>query len=575
MDKYTNYAGTYTVKYITTEKEYKENHVAETLAATELLFVDTETTGINPRRDKLCLLQLKATDTVFVIKVNTLPESVFTEIMGIINKENKTWVLHNAKFDLKFLYASGVNVVANIKDTMLMETALYQGDTKDRVSLRNMAMNYCSIELDKTEQTSDWSGYLTSEQLTYAANDVIVLEQVYNAVHDEVTARGLEEVATIENNAVKATARLEFTGVHIDTKALREEKRRIQKQIQELTKPFDSERVNVNSPMQLKRYLHGKGIQVKKTDKEELSKFVEYDIVHQILMIKQLESQVRGFDTLLASRDRHTDRAYCTYNQNHTSTGRYSTVKPNIQGLPHADSVRRMIIAPPDKQLVICDYSQIELRIMAEVAEDPAMMQAYIDGKDLHRTTAATVNHIPYDEVTSEQRKAAKAMNFGLIYGMSGKTFIRYAKTNYGVDIDPDEAAEITDSFFGLYKEVCNRIYVMEDKETNFESTKSGRIRIWKDKFPSMNVRCNYEIQGLGADIIKIALARVEKEMVCTGEAELMITVHDEIVIAVDKDRAEELAVKLKTIMEESAAVYLKKVPVIAEVSIGDNWAAK
>lgn len=574
MVKYTNTIGTYSIKYITTAETYEESKIAEILAATDLLFVDTETTGVT-RRDTLCLLQIKADDTVFVIKVNALPKSVFAEIMDVINRESKTWVLHNAKFDLKFLYALGVNVIANIEDTMIMETILYQGDFKDRLSLREMAKNYCGIELDKTEQTSDWSGYLTPEQLTYAVNDVIVLEQVYNAVRNEISARGLEEVTIIENNAVKATARLEFTGVQIDTNALREEKRRIEKQIQELMKPFETDRVNVNSPTQLKRYLNKQGIPVKKTDKEELAKFVEYDIVHQIFTIKQLQSQVTGFSALLVSRDRRTDRAYCTYNQNHTSTGRYSTAKPNIQGLPHADSVRRMIVAPQGKQLVICDYSQIELRIMAEVAEDPVMMQAYIDGKDLHRTTAATVNRIPYDEVTSEQRKAAKAMNFGLIYGMSGKTFIRYAKTNYGVDIDPDDAAEIIDSFFGLYKEVCNRIYVMEDKETNFESTKSGRIRIWKGKFPSMNVRCNYEVQGLGADIIKIALARVEKEMVCTGEAELMVTVHDEIVIAVDKDRAEELAVKLKTIMEESASVYLKKVPVIAEVSIGDNWAAK
>lgn len=115
----------------------------------------------------------------------------------------------------------------------------------------------------------------------------------------------------------------------------------------------------------------------------------------------------------------------------------------------------------------------------------------------------------------------------------------------------------------------------MEDKETNFESTRSERTRVWQDSFPSMNVRCNYEIQGLGADIIKIALARVEKELVCTGEAELMISVHDEIVIAADEDKAEAVADKLKTIMEESAAIYIKKVPIIAEVSIGDNWAAK
>ena len=563
------------ITYINNEKSYKESAIIEQLKNTGLLFVDTETTGLNAKHNKLCILQLKVGEYVFILNLNSLPDNIFYDVMEVINREDKTWVLHNAKFDLKFFYAKGIHIHAVIKDTMLMESVLYQGNTKGRLSLRAMAKNYLGIELDKTEQTSDWEAELTDEQITYAANDVIVLEKIYRAVNQEVLNRNLNEVADIENNAVKATARLEHTGVLVDTHVLREEKRVIQCQIDELKAPFNKNRVNINSPMQLKRYLNQRGIPVTKTDKEELSKFSDYDIVQQIFKIKKLESLLRGFDTLLEGRDRKTGRVYCSYNQNDTSTGRYSTSKPNIQGLPHAENVRKMIIAPPDKQLVICDYSQIELRIMAEVAKDPAMMQAYIDGKDLHRITAATVNKIPYDEVTSEQRKAAKAMNFGLIYGMLGKTFIQYAKTNYGVDIAADDAAEIIDSFFGLYKEVCNRIYTMEDKEDNFETTRSGRIRIWDDKFPSMNVRANYEIQGLGADILKIALARVEKEMVCTGEAELMISVHDEIVIAVDKSRADELAVKLKNIMEESAKVYMKVVPVIAEVSVGDNWADK
>lgn len=563
------------ISYINNVEAYNKSNIKEVLEDASLLFLDTETTGILPRRDKLCVLQIRAKGKTYILNLNTLPESLFDEVIGIINKESKTWVLHNAKFDLGFFFVKGINVYANIEDTMIIETVLRQGNIKDRLSLKDMAMNYCGIELDKEEQTSDWSGDLSDAQITYAANDVIVLEQIYRAVSNEIVARGLEEVCKIENNAVKATARLEVTGVHIDTKVLRDEKKNIQSQIKELKKPFTDENINVNSPMQLKNYLNKKGIPVKKTDKEELSKYVEYEVVHQVFKIKQLESQVKGLESLLAGRSRHTERVYCTYNQNHTSTGRYSTTKPNIQGLPHTDAVRSMIIAPPDKKLIICDYSQIELRIMAEVANDPAMMQAYIDKKDLHKITAATVNHIPYEEVTAEQRKSAKAMNFGLIYGMTGKTFIRYAKTNYGVDIDPDDAVDIIDSFFGLYKEVCNRIFVMEDKEVNYESTKSGRTRVWENTFPTMNVRCNYEIQGLGADIIKIALARVEKEMVCTGEAELMITVHDEIVIAVDKERAEELALKLKKIMEEAAKVYIKKVPIIADVSIGDSWAEK
>jgi len=495
--------------------------------------------------------------------------------MNVINTDKKTWILHNAKFDIQFLFAKGIDILANIQDTMLMESVVWQGESMNRLKLSQMAKNYCDIDLDKTEQTSDWDAVLSEKQIEYAFNDVIVLETVYEAVKEAVLEGGYLEVAKIENDAVKATARLEYTGVCIDCDVVRANKKLVTDKIKSLSLPFIEADVNINSPRQLKGYLNRCGIPVNKTNKKELAKYSDNNIVMDITAIRQFQSLQKGFDTILEGKDRRSGRVYCKYKQNNTSTGRYSTKDPNLQGLPHANEVRSMIIAPTGKKLVICDYSQVELRIMAEVANDPVMMQAYIDGKDLHRITAATVNNISYDDVTPEQRKAAKAMNFGLIYGMSGKTFIQYAKTNYGVDINPDEAIDIIDAFFGLYREVCNRIYAMEDKEDNFEMTRSGRKHIWREKFPNMNVRCNYAIQGLGADIIKIALARVEKELVCTGEAELMISVHDEIVIAVDSDKADEVAVKLKNIMEEAAKVYIHKVPIIAEVSIGDNWAAK
>lgn len=561
--------------YIDNDTAFKESSITEELKHCNIYFVDTETSGLNARHSKLCLLQIKAGKNVFVVNVLNISVDNFDKILGIINTVEKTWVLHNAKFDLKFFYAKGINVWASIEDTQLMQSCLLQGRSKDKLSLKYLADEYCNVELDKEEQTSDWTGKLSDSQIKYAAMDVIILEDVYNKLKALVKANNLEEVVAIENAAVKATARLEFTGVCIDVDAIRSFKRTLKKHLDEMKKPFRTHNVNVNSPTQLKRYLLNNNIPVSKTSKDELAKHIDNPIVAKVMEIKKEESLLKGINTLLEGRDRTTKRVHCKYNQNMTSTGRYSTSSPNIQGLPHAESVRSLIISPENKKLIISDYSQIELRIIAEVAEDEEMMNAYISGKDLHRITAATVNQIAYEEVSSEQRKAAKAMNFGLIYGMGAKSFIKYAKTNYGVDIDEDDAIEMIDKFFCLYPKICERIFVMEDKETNFESTRSGRTRVWQDSFPSMNVRCNYEIQGLGADIIKVALARVEKELVCTGEAELMISVHDEIVIAADEDKAEAVADKLKTIMEESAAIYIKKVPIIAEVSIGDNWAAK
>lgn len=561
--------------YIDSDDNFNQSNIIEDLKIKNLYFIDTETSGLNPRRCKLCIFQINTGDKVYVINVLNISNDNFHRVMDIINTTEKTWVLHNAKFDLKFLYAKDINVFASIEDTMLMQTCILQGRCNDKVSLKYLAEEYCGVELDKKEQLSDWTGILTDKQIVYAAIDVIILEDIYYKLKEIIKDRNLEEVASIENGVVKATARLEYTGVCIDVDAVRKFKRTLQKHIDGLKKPFDIQNVNVDSPIQLKRMLNKSGIPVTKTSKEELAKYADNPLIIQIMDIKKAESLMKGIKTLLEGRDRTTNRVHCSYNQNMTSTGRYSTSKPNIQGLPHDNTVRSLIIAPENKKLIICDYSQIELRIIAEVAEDTEMMNAYIEGKDLHRITAATVNQIPYDEVTSEQRKAAKAMNFGLIYGMGTKSFIKYAKTNYSVDIDEDDAVDMIDKFFCLYPKICERIFVMEDKETNYEVTRSGRIRIWQDSFPTMNVRCNYEIQGLGADIIKLALARVEEELVCSGEAELMISVHDEIVIAADNDKAEEVAKKLKYIMEDSAKKYIHNVPIIADVSIGDSWAEK
>lgn len=257
--------------YIDNDTAFKESSITEELKNCNIYFVDTETSGLSARYSKLCLLQIKAGKNVFIVNVLNISADNFDKILGIINTVEKTWVLHNAKFDLKFFYAKGINVWASLEDTQLMQSCLLQGRSKDKLSLKYLADEYCNVELDKEEQTSDWTGKLSDSQIKYAAMDVIILEDVYNKLKALVKANNLEEVVAIENNAVKATARLEFTGVCINVDAVRSFKRILKKHLDEMKRPFRTHNVNVSSPTQLKRYLLNNGIHVSKTSKDELA----------------------------------------------------------------------------------------------------------------------------------------------------------------------------------------------------------------------------------------------------------------------------------------------------------------
>jgi DNA polymerase-1 len=240
--------------------------------------------------------------------------------------------------------------------------------------------------------------------------------------------------------------------------------------------------------------------------------------------------------------------------------------------MPRTAAFRRCFIAPPGSRLVIADYSQIELRVMAELSGDPRMLAAYQAGEDLHTLTAALLLDKAIAQVTSAERQAAKAVNFGLIYAMGAEGLHAYAQHSYGVTLTLEEARSFRERFFEAYTGVAEwQQQIRETMPLTESRTVSGRRRQWSEP-PGIAALYNTPVQGGAADIIKRALGLLPEALQGTG-AVLVGTVHDEILVEAPEARAPEVASILKTTMEQAGQTYLSRVPVVADVRIASSWA--
>jgi DNA polymerase-1 len=247
-----------------------------------------------------------------------------------------------------------------------------------------------------------------------------------------------------------------------------------------------------------------------------------------------------------------------------------------MQQIPKATRFRRAVVAPEGKRLVIADLSQIELRIMAKLSGDKRMMEAYRNGEDLHRLTASLVSGVPLERVTKEMRQQAKAVNFGLIYGMGANGLREYARNTYGVSMTQEEAETFRRRFFEAYRGVAafhrrqNR-FARWARETR---TLLGRCRRWPDTNMGLPKLANTPDQGTGADIAKIAMAEVRPGLIRLG-ARMVGMIHDELLVEVSEEKAEEARELVKSALEQAGAKVLDPVPVVAEAVVGATWADK
>jgi DNA polymerase-1 len=567
--------------------------VIKAIDGAALIALDTETTGLDPRTGRARLLQLLP-DTgkvPYIIDLEGIGTGALTPLFEAL--AGKTIVGHNLLFDTCFLHPLGFTPGA-VADTMILSQLLEGTRTpKGHHSLAQLVQRELGRQLSKAEQASDWSAsQLSPAQLAYAASDVAVLLPLHAKLMAKVKEAKLEQVAEIEMRCLPAVAWLSRGGVRVDVTAwtalaeqAEAESARLLAELDAAAPPKpDGGRRNWRSGQQLDQVFRLVGVTLPRTEKgnpsasEDALGRVDHPWARLLLAYKDADKRSTCFGRDWLGHVAPDGRVYADWKQIGSDAGRMSCSNPNLQQLPRGKDYRRCFTAPPGRVLVKADYSQIELRIAAKITGDAAMLDAYRRGEDLHVNTARAV--LGVEEVTPEHRQLAKAVGFGLLFGMGPGTFRRYARSNYGVEMAREQAEEYHAAFFRTYpglaawharagrEDYRHRTGFGNHPETR---TLTGRRRLF-DRQWHVNQRLNSPVQGTGADGQKLALALLwERRHQCPGAA-LVLAIHDEIVLEVDADQAEAVARWVESAMVDAMTPLLDPVPVKVEVRVARTW---
>jgi DNA polymerase-1 len=561
--------------------------IAKTLQKAEAVGVDLETTGLNPRDGRIRLLQLAIPDKTFVVDVFEIGDlTPLKEVLEV----GPVKVLHNSKFDYSFLAAEHGITLSPIFDTMLAAQLLAGGDQSPSYALEAVAERYASVELDKSARMEDWAGKLSEAQIKYAARDASVLLPLRERLAEDLEEEKLGMVSKIEFRAVAAIAEMELAGIKLDVQKWKKLEETVRKRRDEAALRLESffpepegvlpleglgPRLNLNSPKQITDAFRSLGIELPDTKVWTLLK-VDHPAAQALLEYRELQKKLGTYlETYPTFINEKTGRIHANFLQCRVPTGRLACTSPNIQQIPNEDEFRSCFVAEQGNTLVIVDYSQIELRILAEVSEDPGFVRAFQEGEDLHRVTAATMFGVDKDAVTKEQRTAAKRINFGLAYGRGAKSLSAQLGT------DEERARGLIDEYFANYPKVQRYLQstAARTMKTRTLRTLSGRVRKFGDTSRLSSVErgalrreaMNYPVQGASADIAKVALAYVRRDL-GGFDARLINCIHDEFVVECAEGIAPEVSEKMKKAMIQAGEKLLEKVPVEVEVAIYREW---
>jgi len=560
------------------------------------LFLDTEVAVKSGKKidffnDRVRLVQLGNYEKIFVYDMFLMPEFV-SHLKKLL--EGKGIIGHNLKFDIKFLYTNFGIFPGLVFDTMIASQLLSEREG-EKHSLQALTYRITDTYLDKTQQSSAWGiRDLSQQQLDYAARDVDVLRDIFPVLKDRLNSIktphratgkihetfGIDNpVAAVEMAFVPQLARIELTGMPVNEQLLKDMLKKVASDYQRIYIDFvRGYGVEPFSPVQVTRWLTSKlGLELPKTQKGSLSSqdsaLRKYADRKEVVQLLQIRSRKKVLDKLKELEEHLINgRIYSQFKQIGAPTGRMASSRPNLQNITH--ELKKLFRAPPGKKLIVADYSQIELRIAAEYVGEETMIQAFRSGKDLHRFTASLILGKEYGDITKEERQMAKAINFGLIYGISPSSLMEYARNNYGIDISIDDARRFHTRFFEVYtgfkrwhdemKEVLKRKHTIE------VFSLLGR-RMVVSRFTEA---VNFPIQGSGSDLLKMAVVFFGK-LKGNLNAQIVNLVHDEIVVETDETEAEKAKKVLAESMERSGKLLLKNVPVEFEIEVVDSWAEK
>jgi DNA polymerase I len=574
------------------------------LSTHQAIGLDTETTELDPYYGRLRLIQLATPSGVHIIDLDAfrnggnddlVETSALAPLRNLLAAHRPVKIAHNAKFDAKFIkHSLGVDL-DGIFDTLLASQLLGAGDIEERHGLEAVASRYLSEAVDKTERLSNWNLELSDAQLQYAARDAAVLLPLREKLIERLKSDSLIDCARLEFDCVMTVADMELAGFYmhkdrwLEQLAIVEKKRgQLADELQEVLAEESSQgtlfggpqrdEINLDSAQQLTRAFERLGISLPDSTRNwKLQPLAaEYPIIATLLEYRTVQKALTSYgQNMIELINPTTGRLHADFRQIGAPTGRFSCTNPNIQQVPHAVEYRRCFSGHPEgRKLVIADYSQIELRILAEFSGDRGFINAFNSGADLHRVTAAEVFNVALDQVTREQRDFAKRLNFGVVYGIGAQRF------SIMTGLSVPEAENVLRKYFATYRQLDTYLHEAANRAVSERQARTGSGRLVRFRYDeqdrqqiSMTKRNgkNTPIQGTSADILKRALRLLRDELRGTT-AQIVNIIHDEIVAEADANEAEEIGRRVERAMRAAGEEYVKTVPVKVETEIADEW---
>ena len=596
-----------------------------------IIAFDTETTGLIPTYGGLRLMQMTGEGCpVVVVDLWELDQQGLDALREWCAAKPRTWVAHNATFDLGWLQEHCIELAGEVHCTLVASRLSTNGEVNQRHGLAAVVERVLKVELSKEQQASNWGAeVLSAEQITYAAKDVEVLMQLYPMLMQRLTKGELLKAYEIECAALRPIAHMQRTGLPFNRQKLLDLQATYEQQIAELGVKFveqldeampESEKLprdedggfnlrakaegsvragtkrlagfNLNSPKQLVEkftVLLGTAPLDEKTNKPSVSTAglrsyaADHSVIQLYLAWKKAEKR-RQMVCALLEHQQEDGFIRSGYMQLGADTGRMSCRNPNLQQVPRDKGFRAAAEAPEGWSFVVCDFGQMELRLAAAISKDARMIKAFQDGEDLHTITAGAIYGEPVEDAAEmkQRRQVSKSANFGLLFGSGAKGLRNYAGA-MGITMDIEEAEQIRntfrDTYVGITKwQMRNAREADDTKHDRWAQVRipvSGMRRYLPGDLNRLTTRCNTPVQGAGAAVLKVALASLWMELCSAGEdaARLAAVVHDEVVLLVREGLEEEWLRTLQRCMEEAEAQWLGDIPALAEGAYGKTWA--
>ncbi|GAA5098618.1 DNA polymerase I [Chryseobacterium ginsengisoli] len=577
--------------------------LVQNLLKQKVVCFDTETTSLNELEAELVGMSFSyKKGLAYYIPLSEDQGEVLQTLeifRPFFEKEDLLKVAHNLKFDYKILKQYDITVKGAMFDTMIAHYLLNPDGRHGMDYLSEMYLNYKPVSIEtiigkKGKNQGTFRDADLRTQTDYAAEDADVTFQLYELFAPQLKKENLEDLFfNIEMPLMEVLAKMELSGISLDEKWLAQESIDLENDLRQLeSKIFEisGEEFNMNSPKQLGEILFEKMQLDPKAKKTKTGQYAtsedvlqklssKHEIIKHILEYRTYQKLKSTYVDALPSQIEKTDnRVHTNFSQTTAATGRLASVNPNLQNIPirtlRGQQIRGAFVSAEGKKIISADYSQIELRLIAEISGEDNMIKAFQDGEDIHASTAAKLFNIPLEEVSKTQRGQAKTVNFGILYGQGA--FALAEQTG----LSRSEAKQMIEAYYDTYPKL--KLYMAEQvkraREIGYVETILGRKRHLKDiNSGNFVVRAHAErnavnapIQGSAADVVKMAMIKIQKELEKEKlQTKMLLQVHDELVFESPIDEVELAKNIIKMEMENAIET---QVPLLVEVGIGDNW---